>query len=92
MIRSFKHKGLAKFFKFGSTAGIQANHAKKLRLILGRLNVAHTIKDMDLPGLRLHQLSGNRSMEWSVTVSGNWRVTFLFIEGHAENVNYEDYH
>jgi len=92
MIRSFKHKGLAKFFKIGSTAGIQAVHAKKLQLILGRLNAATDAKDMDLPGLRLHELSGNRAGIWSVTVSGNWRVTFRFVEGDAEIVNYEDYH
>lgn len=92
MIRSFKHKGLAKFFKTGSTAGIQAVHAKKLQLILGRLNAATDAKDMDLPGLRLHELSGNRAGIWSVTVSGNWRVTFRFVEGDAEIVNYEDYH
>ena len=66
MIRSFKHKGLAKFFKSGSTVGIQAVHAKRLRLILGRLNVAADAKDMDLPGLRLHELSGNRAGVWSV--------------------------
>ncbi|MDR5859497.1 peptidase [Halomonas eurihalina] len=92
MIRSFKHKGLAKFFKSGSTAGIQAAHAKKLRLILGRLNAASGIEDMDLPGLRLHALSGSRTGIWSVTVSGNWRVTFRFEDGDAEVVNYEDYH
>ena len=92
MIRSFKHKGLAKFFKSGSTAGIQAAHAKRLRLILGRLNAAANAKDMDLPGLRLHELSGNRVGIWSVTVSGNWRVTFRFEDGDAEIVNYEDYH
>src|SRR5690554_6183028 len=92
MIRSFKHKGLAKFFKSGSTAGIQAAHAKRLRLILGRLNAASDAKDMDLPGLRLHELSGNRVGLWSVTVSGNWRVTFRFEDGDAEIVNYEDYH
>ena len=91
MIRSFKHKGLAKFFKSGSTAGIQAAHEKRLRLILGRLNAAANAKDMDLPGLRL-QLSGNRAGIWSVTVSGNWRVTFRFEDGDAEIVNYEDYH
>lgn len=90
MIRSFKHKGLAKFFKSGSTAGIQAEHAKRLRLILGRLNVASDANDMDLPGLRLHELSGKRSGIWSVTVSGNWRVTFRFEDGDAEIVNYED--
>ena len=92
MIRSFKHKGLAKFFKSGSAAGIQAAHEKRLRLILGRLNAASNAKDMDLPGLRLHELSGNRAGIWSVAVSGNWRVTFRFEDGDAEIVNYEDYH
>ncbi|MCL1484220.1 MAG: type II toxin-antitoxin system RelE/ParE family toxin [Marinobacter sp.] len=92
MIRSFKHKGLAKFFKSGSIAGIQAAHAKRLRLILGRLNAASDAKDMDLPGLRLHELSGNRAGIWSVMVSGNWRMTFRFEDGDAEIVNYEDYH
>lgn len=92
MIRSFKHKGLAKFFKSGSTTGIQAAHRKRLRLILGRLNAASAPKDMDLPGLRLHGLSGNRIGIWSVTVSGNWRVTFRFEDGNAEIVNYEDDH
>jgi proteic killer suppression protein len=92
MIRNFKHKGLGKFFVTGSTAGIQAAHAKRLRLILGRLNVASLVKDMDLPGLRLHELTGNRKGTWSVTVSGNWRVTFRFEGGDAEIVNYEDYH
>jgi proteic killer suppression protein len=47
---------------------------------------------MDLPGLRLHELIGNRSGTWSVTVSGNWRVTFIFVGEDAEVVNYEDYH
>lgn len=92
MIRNFKHKGLGKFFATGSTAGIQAAHAKRLRLILGRLNVASLVKDMDLPGLRLHELTGSRKGTWSVTVSGNWRVTFRFEGGDAEIVNYEDYH
>ena len=92
MIRSLKHKGLAKFFKTGSTAGIQPAHAKRLRLILGRLNAASEVSDMHLPGLRLHQLSGSRTGIWAVTVSGNSRVTFRFEDGDAEIVNYEDYH
>jgi len=92
VIRSFKHKGLARFFWSGNTAGIQAAHAKRLRLILGRLHAASDARDMDLPGLRLHPLTGNRIGLWSVTVSGNWRVTFRFEDGDAEIVNYEDYH
>ncbi len=92
MIRSFKHKGLARFFQSGTTAGIQAVHAKRLRLILGRLHAATRPQDMNLPGLRLHELSGNRAGTWSVTVSGNWRVTFRFAGEDAEGIDYEDYH
>jgi proteic killer suppression protein len=47
---------------------------------------------MNLPGLYLHQLGGDRRGIWSVRVSGNWRVTFRFNEGDAEIVDYEDYH
>jgi proteic killer suppression protein len=92
MIRSFKHKGLEIFFLKGTKPGIQARHAPKLRLILGRLNVSISAKDMNLPGLFLHALSGNKDGVWSVRVSGNWRVTFRFVDGNAEIVNYEDYY
>ena len=92
MIRSFKHKGLERFFYKGTKSGIQGKHTVKLRLILGRLNAAVVPKDMDLPGLNLHFLGGKRAGTWSVSVSGNWRVTFRFEDGHAERVNYEDYH
>ena len=92
MIRSFRHKGLERFFQKGTKSGIQAKHASRLRLILGRLNASTIPTDMDLPGLGLHSLSGNKSEIWSVKVSGNWRVTFRFVDGHAEIVNYEDYH
>ena len=92
MIKNFKHKGLAKFYATGSSAGIQAKHAKRLRLILGRLDVALQPQVMDLPGLRLHKLSGRRADIWSVWASGNWRVTFRFNGENVEVVNYEDYH
>ena len=92
MIKSFKHKGLRRFFETGSLAGVQANHANRLRMQLAALDTAQTIEDMDVPGFRLHPLKGDRAGVWSITVSGNWRVTFEFIEGHAYIVNYEDYH
>lgn len=92
MMRNFTHKGLAKFFKTGSAAGIQLAHATRRRLIIGRLQDATSTRDMGLPGLRLDDLVGNRSGTWSVTVSGNWRVTFIFVGEDAEVVNYEDYH
>ena len=92
MIRGFKHKGLAKFFQSGLKFGIQAQHAERLELILGRLSAATTPKDMGLPGLELHPLKGNRKGVWAVKVSANWRVTFLFAGKDADHVDYEDYH
>jgi proteic killer suppression protein len=92
MIKSFKHKGLETFFESGSARGIQANHANKLRMQLGALNTAQSVDDMDIPGYRLHQLTGNRSGIWAITVSANWRLTFEFKEGNVYILNYEDYH
>jgi proteic killer suppression protein len=92
MIKSFVHKGLRDFFESGSLAGIQAKHAPKLRVILAYLNEAETIADMDLPSLRLHSLKGSKKGLWAVSVSGNWRMTFRFEDGHAYVVDYLDYH
>lgn len=92
MIRGFKHKGLAKLFETGSKAGVQSQHAERLRLILGRLSAATAPGDMALPGLDLHPLKGARKGTWAVSVSGNWRVTFKFVGKDAESVDYEDYH
>ena len=92
MIRSFRHKGLAKFFATGSRAGIQAPHAERLGLILATLSAATAPGDMGLPGLKLHPLKGGRGGTWSVTVRAKWRVTFRFDGKDAVDVDYEDYH
>jgi proteic killer suppression protein len=92
VIKDFKHKGLEKFFLTGSKVGVQAAHVSKLRLVLGRLHASTSPRDMNLPGLYLHELKGDRKGTWSVRVSGNWRVTFQFDGPDAININYEDYH
>lgn len=92
MIKSFKHKGLKLFFETGKISGIQAKHQHKLRLQLAALHTARCIEDMDLPGYELHQLKEQRKDSWSISVSGNWRVTFIFDNGDVYIVNYEDYH
>lgn len=92
MIRSFKHKGLKRLFETGSTAGIQSTHVAKLRRILANLDQTVAISDMNLPGYKLHELSGRRRGTWSVWVNGNWRVTFKLVDADVHNVNYEDYH
>lgn len=92
MIKDFRHKGLSRFFLSGSTAGIKAEHANKLRLRLATLHAAVVIDDIDRSGYALHALQGNRKGQWSISVSGNWRITFEFTDGNAYIVNYEDYH
>ena len=92
MIRSFRHKGLERLFREGSKAGIQPKHEKRLRLQLGRLDAAKSAKDMDLPGWKLHSLSGILAGHWSVWVNGNWRLIFAFEGMDAVFVDYQDYH
>lgn len=92
MIKSFKHKGLERFFTTGSMAGIQKKHEIKLSDQLTSLHTAFTVNDMDMPGWKLHPLKGNKKGLYSVTVNGNWRVVFKFEDGDAFVVNYEDYH
>ena len=92
MIKSFKHKGLKLFFEAGRKSGIQAKHAKKLRIQLSAIDTAQVIDDIDLPGFDLHPLKGKRTGSWSISVSGNWRITFEFQDGNAYILNYEDYH
>jgi proteic killer suppression protein len=92
MIKSFAHKGLERFFATGSKAGIRADHADKLRRQLARLEVSSKPQDMNVPGWKLHPLTGELAGHWSVWVSGNWRLTFRFDGEDAEIVNYRDYH
>jgi toxin HigB-1 len=92
MIKSFKHKGLKKFYEAGSKQGIQAQHAPKIRMQLASLDSAFCIEDLDILGYRLHPLKGDRKGIWSISVSGNWRITFQFDDGNVYVVNYEDYH
>ncbi|WP_449466620.1 type II toxin-antitoxin system RelE/ParE family toxin [Stenotrophomonas humi] len=92
MIKSFRHKGLCRLFETGRTSGIQPSHAKRLRLQLSALDTAHVIEDMNIPGFRLHALRGAMKGRWSITVNGNWRITFEFSDGNAYVLDYEDYH
>jgi proteic killer suppression protein len=92
MIRNFKHKGIEKFFNTGSKAGIRSAHAPKLARQLIRLDLAKTAADMNVPGWKLHPLKGKLTGHWAVTVSGNWRLIFEFIESDAFNIDYDDYH
>ena len=92
MIKSFRHSGLERFFLTGSKAGIQPKHAKKLNLQLTQLDGARGPTDMNLPGWDWHFLKGSSAGRWSVSVNGNWRLTFVFEGIDAVIVDYLDYH
>lgn len=92
VIKTWRHKGIKRFFDTGSRAGIQPSHADRLRKQLFALDNARSEKDMNASGWRLHALHGDHEGHWSVQVSGNWRLTFAFEGDDAVLVDYQDYH
>lgn len=92
MIKTFKHKGLERFFLAGERRLLDAKWLARLEIFLDVLDKARTAEDLAVPGAGLHRLSGDRKNTWSMKVSGNWRLTFRFEGGHAYEVNLEDYH
>lgn len=92
MIRNFRSRALRRFMERGDARRVHPEHRETVRDILVRLNASATPDDMDLPGFRLHRLSGEYAGFWAVTVRANWRVIFRFDDGHATDVDYLDYH
>jgi proteic killer suppression protein len=92
VIISFKHKGLRDFFEAGSKRGIPPELSTRLRDRLDVIDAASTLEDIGLPHFGLHELKGDRSGTWAVKVNKNWRITFVFGDGDASELNFEDYH
>lgn len=92
-IYSFRHKGLRRFFERGDSRGLPQQRVEKVRRILTALEAAETLDELEpLPGWRLHELRGNRRGTWSVTVTGNWRLTFHVEDNGVYDLDLEDYH
>ncbi len=92
MIESFRHKGLKRFFEDDDGRKLPPGMLERIRSILTILDSARAIEDMDRPSLRLHQLKGELKGFWAVTVRANWRITFRFEDGSADDVDFLDYH
>ena len=92
LVKTFRHKGLKRLFEKDSPSGVRADQADRIRDVLTHLDSATSPTDLDLPGYRLHALKGDRKGFWSVTISGNWRITFRFESGHVFEVDLVDYH
>jgi toxin HigB-1 len=92
MILRFRHRGLERLHWRGDTSAVSAQYVKRLRSVLAALETAAVPSDMALPGARLHPLHGDRAGQWSVSISGNWRVVFEFEGQNVTNVDLVDYH
>ena len=92
MILTFKHRGLERFFRKGDHRGIISKSENRIERLLDRLDAAVKPEDMNIPGFKFHGLTGNRKGSYSVTVTGNWRITFRFDGENAIDINLEDYH
>jgi proteic killer suppression protein len=86
VIKTFKHRGLRRFFESGSKAGIQAAHAKKIEGLLDQLDAVTEVKDMNFPGADFHPLKGDKKGFYSVHVNGNWTIIFRFENGELLEV------
>jgi len=91
MIRTFKHKGLKELFEKGGTRRIHSNQHVKCTQQLDAIDAAEMPKDLNIIGWRLHKLSGFKQ-RYSLTVTGNFRITFDFKDGEAFILDYLDYH
>ncbi|MEM7050251.1 MAG: type II toxin-antitoxin system RelE/ParE family toxin [Acidobacteriota bacterium] len=89
---SFKHRGLKKLYESGDGSKVRADQRKRIADVLFHLDNALAPTDLDLPGYRLHRLKGDLKGAWSISVSGNWRITFRFADGDAREVNLIAYH
>jgi proteic killer suppression protein len=93
IIRSVRHRGLRRFIEDNDTRGIRPDLVNRVRNILAVLIVADTMEEVHgPPGWRIHQLVGDRRGTWSISVSGNWRITFDVERNEIANLDLEDYH
>jgi len=91
MIQSFRHKGLAKLWNKGDPKGVRSDLVDRVRRRLTALDAAQTLRALDIPGWRLHQLQGE-PVRHAVSVNGPWRITFEWKDGDAFRVDLEQYH
>jgi toxin HigB-1 len=93
MIKSFRHRGLQRYFETGDHRELRADQVKRIRRVLAILDAANSIDTLEtLPGMRLHPLKGGLHGIWSISVTGNWRIIFRFDAGEMHDVDYVDYH
>lgn len=92
-IAKFRHKGLKALYLEDRVSGVPAPSIGKIRRILAALEYADDLSQIaTLPGWKLHALKGERRGCYSITVTGNWRITFRLEGNVVTDVDFEDYH
>ncbi len=92
-VRSIAHKGLERFVENNDSRGLRGDLVPRIRRVLTALVLApDPERIIGPPGWRIHRLTGDRTGTWSISVSGNWRITFESRDGEIWNLNLEDYH
>ena len=94
-IQDFVHKGLKRLYEADSAKGLPASSAEKLRKMLAFLDGMGDAEELlGLPTWKAHRLTGDRKGVWSLSVTGNLRLTFRIDAAKREihAVNLEDYH
>ncbi len=91
MIKTFKHKELARLWEEGRSKIDQKLH-RRILVRLDALDAATKPDDMNLPGFDFHSLSGFNPTRYTVHVNGPWCITFEFDGGDACRVDFEQYH
>jgi proteic killer suppression protein len=92
MIKTFRGKPLAELWNDGRTRRIDQRLVPRIVRLLDRLDQASKPQDMSYAGTQFHGLHGFRPTRYTVHVNGPWCITFEFSDGHAYNVDLEQYH
>ncbi|MEJ0017591.1 MAG: type II toxin-antitoxin system RelE/ParE family toxin [Acetobacteraceae bacterium] len=88
-----RHRGLKNLLEDDNPKGIRGDLVNRVRRILTAVISAAEIEKLEgPPGWRVHRLTGDRLGTWSISTSGNWRITFTITDGEIYDLDLEDYH
>ena len=92
MIETISHKGLSLLFAYDNVSKLSPHLVERIREIMSMLDAAERIEQLDIPGYRLHKLTGEFKGYHSIRVNANYRIIFRFVDGNVFDVDYIDYH
>ena len=93
MIRSFADRETERLWVTGTTRRLPSDITRRALRKLSEIDAATMVETLRVPpGNRLHQLTGDRTGQWSIAINDQWRVCFRFEREDAHDVEVCDYH